>query len=81
MNFFQLSEVRLAHFKSFLSELPARFFDPLLDHKSGHSVTTEQHRPAICGMHKKSPWITFAIFAEVTTPIGEDATNRRAKQV
>jgi hypothetical protein len=50
MNFFQLSEVRLAHFKSFLSELPARFFDPLLDHKSGHSVTTEQHRPAICGM-------------------------------
>jgi hypothetical protein len=29
---------------------PARFFDPLFDHKSGHSVTTEQHRPAICGM-------------------------------
>jgi hypothetical protein len=25
-------------------------FDPLLDHKSGHFVTTEQHRPAICGM-------------------------------
>ena len=51
MNFFQLGEARLAHFKSFLSELhAARFFDLLLDHKSGHSVTTEQHRPAICGM-------------------------------
>jgi outer membrane immunogenic protein len=50
MNFFQLGDVSSR--KSFLSELhtPARFFDPLFDHKSGHSVTTEQHRPAICGM-------------------------------
>jgi hypothetical protein len=41
-----------ARLKSFLSELrtPARFFDPLLDHKSGHSVTTQQHRLTICGM-------------------------------
>jgi hypothetical protein len=34
----------------FQNYTPARFFDPPLDHKSGHSVTTEQHRPAICGM-------------------------------
>ena len=29
----------------------------------------------------KSPWTTFATFAEVTTPSDKDATNRRGKQV
>jgi hypothetical protein len=46
----------LAKFVSHISKVffqngtPARFFDPLLDHKNGHFVTSEQHRLAICGM-------------------------------
>ena len=30
---------------------------------------------------RKSPWMTFATFAEVTTPSDKGATNRRGKQV
>jgi hypothetical protein len=37
-------------FQKFSFRIACPIFSLLLDHKSGHSVTTEQHRPAICGM-------------------------------